>query len=64
MLAFYVCVTKSDKVSSMHVMLILHCIPSRSRFGIFSLSSGRHPAAHVVSVGHPLLLHANDARLG
>lgn len=39
-------------------------MPSRSGFGIFSLSTGRHPAAHVVSVGHPLLLHAHDARIG
>lgn len=61
MLAFYVSHIKN---MSMYVMLILHCVPSRSRFGIFSLSPGRHPAAHVVSVGHPFLLHVDDAGIG
>lgn len=40
------------------------CVTCRSRTGVFSLSSGRHPAAHVISVGHPLLLHAHDAGSG
>lgn len=36
----------------------------RSRVGIFGLSAGRHPAAHVLLVGHPVLLHADDAGPG
>lgn len=36
----------------------------RSGFGVLGLSAGRHPAAHVLSVGHPLLLHADDAGPG
>lgn len=64
MLAFYVSHIKKYRYLSVYAMLILHCVSSRSRFGIFSLSPGRHPAAHVVSVGHPFLLHANDARIG
>lgn len=46
------------------VKMCFFCVAFRSRSGVFSLSSGRHPAAHVVSVGHPLLLHAHDAGPG
>lgn len=46
------------------VKMCLFCVAFRSRSGVFSLPSGRYPAAHVVSVGHPLLLHAHDAGPG
>lgn len=46
------------------VKMCLFCVAFRSRSGVFSLPSGRHPASHVVSVGHPLLLHAHDAGPG
>lgn len=36
----------------------------RSGFGISCLSSGCYPTPHVFPLGHPLLLHAPDARLG
>lgn len=40
------------------------CVSFRSGFGVLGLSAGRHPAAHVLSVGHPLLLYADDAGPG
>lgn len=52
------------KTKSFYFKCRLFCASFRSRSGIFSLSSGRHPAAHVFSVGHPLLLHAHDAGPG
>jgi hypothetical protein len=34
---------------------------SRPRLGVLGLPPGRDSAAHVLPVGHPVLLHADDA---